>query len=51
MHLQIQDMVLDDDNPWDGILASTMFTLKATVHMSTQYTADQLVLWHDSILN
>ena len=22
---EVKDMVLDDENPWDGILASTMF--------------------------
>ena len=29
---KVQDMVLDDENPWDGILASTMFVLCVTVH-------------------
>ena len=28
--LHIQNMVLDDKNPWDGILASTMFAPRAT---------------------
>ena len=32
---KIQDMVLDDDNPWDGILTSTMFGIRATVHTTT----------------
>ena len=32
---KVQNMVLDDQNPWDGILASTMFTLRATVHTTT----------------
>ena len=56
-------MVLDDDNPWDkilesttknpcdGILASTMFALRAMVHTTTQYTPAQLVFERDSILN
>ena len=44
-------MVLDDDNLWDGILASTMFALRATVHTTTQYTPAQLVFGCDSILN
>ena len=35
---KIQDMVLDDNNPWDGILASSIFALRATVHITTQYT-------------
>ena len=29
---KLQNMVLDDKNPWDGILASAMFTLRVTVH-------------------
>ena len=44
-------MVLDDENPWDGILASTMFALRATVHTTTQYTPAQLLFGQDSILN
>ena len=44
-------MVLDDDNPWDGILAATMFALRATVHTTSQYTPAQLVFGRDSILN
>jgi len=32
---KIQGMVLDDVNPWDGILAATMFALRATVHTTT----------------
>ena len=48
---EIQGMVLDDNNPWDGILAATMFALRATVHTTTQYTPAQLVFDHDSILN
>ena len=44
-------MGFDDENPWDGILASTVFALRATVHISTQYTPAQLVFRQDSILN
>ena len=44
-------MVLDDKNPWDGILATTMFALRATVHTTSQYTPAQLVFGRDSILN
>ena len=44
-------MVLDDENPWDGILASTMFALRATVHTTTRHTPAQLVFGRDSILN
>ena len=44
-------MVLDDDNPWDGILSATMFALRATVHTTSQYTPAQLVFGRDSVLN
>ena len=48
---KIHDMVLDEDNLWDGILpASTMFDLKANVHTTTQYMLAHLVFGHDSIL-
>ena len=44
-------MVLNDGNPWDGILVSTMFALRATVHTMMQYTQAQLVFGRDSVLN
>ena len=47
--LNVKDMVLDDENPWDGILVSTMLTLRATVRTMTQYTPAQFR--QDSILN
>ena len=34
---KLQDMVLDDDNPWDGILVSIIFALRTTVNTTTQY--------------
>ena len=48
---KVQKMTLDDDNPWDGILAATMFALRATVHTTTQHTPAQLVFGRDSFLN
>ena len=48
---RVQEMVLDDDNPWDGILSATMFALRATVHTTSQYTPAQLVFGRDSVLN
>ena len=48
---KVQDIVLDNENPWDGILASTMFTLCVTVNTTTQHTPAQLVFGQDSILN
>ena len=48
---KVQNMVLDDENPWDGILASTMFTLRDIVHTTTQYSPAQLIFGRDSIIN
>ena len=47
----VQNMVLDDENSWDGILASTMFALRATVHTTTQYTPAQLIFGGNAIIN
>ena len=33
--LKVKNMVLNDKNPWDSILASAMFALRATVHTTT----------------
>ena len=43
-------MVLDDVNPWDGILAATIFALRATVHTTMQYTPVQSVFGCDSLI-
>ena len=48
---KVQNMVLDKGNPWDGIPASTMFALRATVHATEQYTPAQLVFGQYSIIN
>ena len=48
---KIQDVLFDDDNPWDRILGSTIFTLCAMVHTKTQYTHAKLVFGQNSILN
>ena len=42
-------MVLDNKNPWDGILASTMFAIRATVNTTTPYTPAWLIFGRDSI--
>ena len=49
--MKVHEMTLDDENPWDGILASTMFALRATVHTTTKFTPTQLVFGRDAILN
>ena len=48
---KVQNMVLGDENPWEGILVSTIFALRAMVHTTTQYTSVQLVFGRDSIIN
>ena len=35
---KVQNMVLDDDDPWDGILAGSMFALHTKVHTSEVFT-------------
>ena len=44
-------MDLDNENPWEGTLSSTMFTIWSMVHTSTQHTLSQLVFGRDAILN
>ena len=48
---KVQNMVLDDKNLWDGILASTMVALRATVHTTTLHAPGQLMFGRDTILN
>ena len=40
---KVQNMELDDQNPCEGILAFTMFALRATAHTPTQYTPAQFI--------
>jgi transposase InsO family protein len=48
---QVQDNYLDEDDPWEGILAATMFAIRATYHTTLQATSSQLVFGRDAILN
>ena len=48
---QVQNTILDKDDPWSGILAATMFAMRATVHTTLQATPSQLVFGRDSMLN
>ena len=45
---KVQDMVSDDENSWDRILASTMFALRATVHtaMPSIFNTRHEANWH-----
>ena len=38
---KVQNMVLDDKNPWDCMLASNMFAMRATVYTIMQYNSFQ----------
>ena len=44
-------MDLDNENPWEGILSSTIFAIRSTVCTTTQHTPSQLIFGRDSILN
>ena len=47
----IQEMDLDNENPCEGSLSSTMCAIRSTVHTTTQHTPSQLVFVMDTILN
>ena len=47
----IQKMDLDNENPLEGILSSTMFNLRSTAHTIIQHTPSQLVFGRDAIIN
>lgn len=42
---------LDELDPWSGVLAATMFALRATHHTTLQASPMQLVFGRDAILN
>jgi hypothetical protein len=42
---------MDQKDPWSGILAATMFAVRATFHTTLQATPMQLVFGRDAILN
>ena len=49
--MNVRKMTLDNKIPWEGILASTMFALRARVHTTTQYTPTYLAFDCGLILN
>ena len=49
--IKIQQMDLDNENPWEGIFSSTIFTIQSTVYNTMQHTLSQLVFGRDSIHN
>ena len=42
---------MDTNDPWSGILAATMFAVRATFHTTLQASPMQLVFGRDAILN
>ncbi len=42
---------MDQNDPWSGILAATMFAVRATFHTTLQASPTQLVFGRDVILN
>ena len=44
-------MDLDNENPWEGVLFSTMFTTRSTVHNTIRRTPSHLVFGRDVILS
>ena len=44
---KVQDIMLDDEKPWEVISSSFMFALRATVHTTPQHTPAQLVYGRD----
>ena len=47
----VQDMELDEEDPWSGILAAVGFAIRATVHTTLQATPLQLVFGRDAVLS
>ena len=42
---------IDETDPWSGILAATMFAMRATYHTTLQASPMQLVFGRDAMLN
>ena len=42
---------IDENNPWSGVLAATMFALRATYHTTLQAMPMQVTFGRDAILN
>ena len=49
--LQMHEHELDEADPFSGILAASMFAIRATLHTTLNVTPSQLVFGRDAILN
>ena len=47
----LQDMEVDEDDPWKENLSAVMFAMCSTVHTTNRTTPIQLVFGRDTILN
>ena len=48
---EVHSEEINEEDPWTGILAATMFAVRATVHTTLGATPSQLVFGRDAILN
>ena len=48
---ELEDMELDEENPFEGILAATAFGIRSTYHTTLQASPGQLVFGRDMVLN
>ena len=48
---EVQEMELDESDPWAGILTAIAFAVRATIHTITKVTPIQLVYGRDAMLN
>ena len=49
--MQPQNLDLEGNDPWSGILSAVAFAIRATYHTTLQATPSQLVFGRDAILN
>jgi len=48
---ELEDIYLDEEDPWIGILSATAFAVRSTYHTTLQATPGQLVFNRDMIFN
>ena len=48
---EVQEIELDEEEPWKGILAAVIYATRATFHTTLKATPMQLVFGRDAILN
>ena len=48
---EAQEALLDEEDPWAGMLTAVMFATRATYHTTLKATPMQLVFGRDTVLN